>query len=376
MHIGIVTSFFYPRIGGAENYAYKLSIGLIKAGHTVDVFTTDTLIKQPTNEIFEGIKVRRFPSWDPIGSGWCCSPALNSALENADVDILHCHKIDCYPAVAAARVSRIRKIPLLITTHLGLTANRKLLHHLYFPTVGRWTLQQAKVICAVSTDEIARLSKLHCLNPAAQIEIIPSAADDTLHQIVRTIDIGSHGSNPLRVLFVGRLERSQKGIDRLEYIINSSDERLIFTIVGDGDEKERIIKLANRFPQKVHYAGILHNKQLVDAYASSDVFIIPSRLESYPCVIAEALAAGLPVIGSDIPAIRSIISHGINGLLVNEADNPEKWLSSLLTLAENRLLLSDFSVCARDTVSHYTWDSVVNKYMELYLFARKIVYGN
>ncbi|MFQ5872296.1 MAG: glycosyltransferase family 4 protein, partial [Dehalococcoidia bacterium] len=99
MRISIV-AIRYPHVGGGEVYAQNLSTALVRASCQVEVFTTDPTGTLPREEIVDGVEVHRYPSRDPLGSGWCFSPRLYGALKRArGLDLIHCHKLDSFPTL-------------------------------------------------------------------------------------------------------------------------------------------------------------------------------------------------------------------------------------------------------------------------------------
>lgn len=365
MRIGIVTSQFYPAIGGAENYARHLCLELTRLGCNVKVFTTDPSRSLPLKETIQGYSVFRFPSHDPLKSGWCFSKGIFRTLQNiSELDIIHCHKIDSFSTLAAAYIAPQKKIPLIITPHLGLRPDRKWMHKLYFPTAVRWSVKRAQMICPVAENEISRLTNLKVLKGNERIEITPVGAPNDLFKLPCP-RINLNPDRKVTVLFVGRLESSQKGLDRLSKIISASNEDIIFKIVGGGRDEQKIRDLEEQFPHKVSYLGILYDQNLYNIYAQANAFILPSRLESNPIVLVEAMAAGLPVIGSNIPSIAAKISDGFNGLLVSDPEDINEWKHKLSILTDNSVL-SKMAINARSSVLGNSWQSIAKYHIELY----------
>ncbi|MBF0123768.1 MAG: glycosyltransferase family 4 protein [Magnetococcales bacterium] len=109
----------------------------------------------------------------------------------------------------------------------------------------------------------------------------------------------------------------------------------------------------------------LPGDDLVDLYLAADAFVFPSRLETFGIVLAEAMAAGLPIITSDAPGCRDLVRHGRDGLVVN----PNDAQSCADAMA---LLMSDSTICrgwaerSQRRGQDFCWDNVVGRYLELY----------
>ncbi len=126
------------------------------------------------------------------------------------------------------------------------------------------------------------------------------------------------------VLFVGRLEENQKGLDILYKIVNKvleDNNKIVFHIAGDdGTGKHIVEKLSKEHPGKVKMLGFVGNRLLESEYANSSLFIMPSRFESFGLSLLEAQSYGLPAIAFDIDPIRGILREGYQGRLIGEFD--------------------------------------------------------
>jgi len=125
---------------------------------------------------------------------------------------------------------------------------------------------------------------------------------------------------PLQVMTVARLTAS-KGILLLieavaRLVADGVDAQL--TILGDGPEREAIASRARALglDDRVILAGFVGQDEILDWYASADVFCLPSFAEGIPVVLMEAMAAELPVISTRIMGIPELVEHEVNGLLV------------------------------------------------------------
>ena len=137
-----------------------------------------------------------------------------------------------------------------------------------------------------------------------------------------------------RVLFVGRLNE-QKNIPLLLESIHNTD--ITLDIVGDGELKDSLNKLVLKKNVKVNFLGRMSNDRMPELYNSYTVYVLCSHYEGNPKTLLEAMACGCAVIGTDVPGIKEIIRHGVNGFLVRE--NTEDLRSAI------QQLMSDQSLC-------------------------------
>ncbi|MCX7858252.1 MAG: glycosyltransferase [Deltaproteobacteria bacterium] len=129
------------------------------------------------------------------------------------------------------------------------------------------------------------------------------------------------------VLYVGRVSK-EKNIELIFKVANHFPG-VPFVIVGDGPSREHLESFK---PPNVHFTGYLRGEELSRAYASSSVFIFPSKSETYGLVVLEALASGLPVLVSSYGAAKEHITNGEDGFICDTIDD---WVSKLNLLLDD-----------------------------------------
>jgi glycosyltransferase involved in cell wall biosynthesis len=137
------------------------------------------------------------------------------------------------------------------------------------------------------------------------------------------------------VLYAGRLTE-EKGMDLLADAFLAArrrDPRLHLVLAGGGPEEDH---LRRRVGEHATFLGCLGGEELARAYASADVFLFPSRTDTYGQVIVEAQASGLPVVAVAEGGPRSLIEHGVTGLLA--PPDADALAAQLLSLARDKLL--------------------------------------
>jgi glycosyltransferase involved in cell wall biosynthesis len=125
----------------------------------------------------------------------------------------------------------------------------------------------------------------------------------------RTLSKGSDRN----ILFVGRLTSQKNVLSLLQAIHNISNVRL--TIIGEGPLRREIFDYSEELGLNVRFEGYVPHSQLEAYYHAADIFVLPSFIEGHPKVLLEAMACGLPVVGTDVEGTREIIVHEHNGLL-------------------------------------------------------------
>jgi glycosyltransferase involved in cell wall biosynthesis len=143
--------------------------------------------------------------------------------------------------------------------------------------------------------------------PAECVKVIPNYIETE-----RFRPISNQRSQLRRICFVGRLER-EKNLFALLQSLKGLDVELV--LVGNGSLLERLREEANSTAVSVRFLGNVQNRRLPDILNSSTLFILPSFHEGQPKALLEAMACGLPVIGTNVPGIREVIRHRETGFL-------------------------------------------------------------
>jgi len=137
-------------------------------------------------------------------------------------------------------------------------------------------------------------------------------------------------------------------------------------IVGSGDLQPQLSRMARELGivESVEFAGLQSDVRA--QFHGGGVAVLPSRCEGMSNALLEAMACGLPCIATRVSGSEDLITHGINGLLV-EPEDYGGLAQALLTLLRDPLLAQRYAQAARATIeNHFSLDEVADKYVELY----------
>lgn len=185
------------------------------------------------------------------------------------------------------------------------------------------------------------------------INIPPSVKSDFFKTKV------DRNSKKLQILFVGN-DFIRKGGDLLwKVFVNNFKNTADLHIVSNDSMLETLGQKESVF---LHRNIQPNTNQLVDLFLTSDIFVLPTREEAYGLVFSEAMAAGLPCIGTRTMAIPELIDEGKTGYLI-EIDNEKELIDRLQILIENTSLRADFAANAKKkAMERYTLDVFLNNY--------------
>jgi glycosyltransferase involved in cell wall biosynthesis len=249
--------------------------------------------------------IARTPAGPPLVAALLGALALEvrRQVRAGDPDVLHVHW--WVPGAVVARLARV-DVPTVVTVHgtdVALLEARPRLARL-----ARWALDGADRVEAVSS---ALAERLEAVTGRAADAVNPMP----LHPDRLAPPAPAGGAEPrgerLEVLAVGRLV-PEKGFGDLVQAAARARTPLRLVLVGDGPDRGRLAALASSLGVDLTLTGTLSPGELGKAYANADVLAQPSHAEGLGLVVAEALAAGLPVVSTDCGGVRDLLpSEGL-----------------------------------------------------------------
>jgi rhamnosyl/mannosyltransferase len=181
------------------------------------------------------------------------------------------------------------------------------------------------------------------------------------HEHTKAVAAAIALQSPLRMITVGRLS-VEKGIEHLLAACRLLDIDYQLTIAGSGPLETHLRESA---PAPVKFVGAVPRNTLGALYREHDVFVTATLSEAFALVILEALACGLPVIGTNIEALRAVIHHEENGLLVPPAD-PRALATAIERIARDEPLRQQFAANAHASVlPRYSWPAIGDQIAEI-----------
>lgn len=190
---------------------------------------------------------------------------------------------------------------------------------------------------------------------ARHVEVVPNGID--------LADLGVRGPQPppsyagtLRMITVGRLS-VEKGAGHLLAACRLLDIDYALTIAGSGPLEA---SLRENAPDRVRFLGAVPRHELGALYQQHHVFVTATLNEAFALVVLEALACGLPVIGTNIDALRAVIVDGENGLLAPPED-PRALATAIERIARDRSLREQLASNAHVSVEPYAWPAIADR---------------
>ncbi len=175
---------------------------------------------------------------------------------------------------------------------------------------------------------------------------------------------------PTRILFVGRLVQQKAPLDLIRaaaILREKTNHPFVVEIVGDGPLLPELRQLTRKLnlTEQIQFSGWCPFEQLADRYRSAHIFCLPSLDEGMPYVVVQAMACGLPIVGTDIMGTQELVKHGVTGYL-SPVSQPEKLAESFSLLIENQALRQQMGMEGAKVAAEYNWERFTASYIALF----------
>lgn len=370
MRICVFTETALPLIGGQELVVDHLAREFLRLDYEVIV-----LAARPRSRIYLGddklpYKVVRHPRYISTYRllRWY-GRYVDRLRQWFPFDVLHCHSVQPTGYVAACCRNR-EGLRIVITSHSGeLSPESSLLSKPGATERCKRSLRRADAVVAIS-DFVEQ--RLRALDPELETIVrIPNGVDASrFESLVKRADGISERIKPLQYfLFLGRIVE-RKGVDLLLRALERSMQQMDASavIAGEGPAMESMQRLSRslRVDHRVHFVGHVDGDDKTWLLQNAIATVMPSRMsEGFPLVLLESFASGRPVIATRIPGLRELVTHGVNGLLV-EPDLPESLAAALIDIARSPIKANCLGSNARDFASHHDWPTIAGQYISLF----------
>ena len=352
-----VTSYYPPHLGGMEKGTALRAERFVDRGYKVLVYTSDLGYSRNavsnTKVQVHYLKSIEFAHTPIIFTLFFRLLALPRHA------LIHLHVAQAFSPEIVYLISKLKGLPYIAHIHLDVNPSGPLgfLLEIY----KKWFLKKvlksaAKIICQTESQKSLIASKYAL--PLESIAVIPNGVSEEYFVGKKT------SQNPVpHLLFVGRLS-VQKNLSLLIEAIAQMQTSVFLDIVGEGELRESIEALIQKHNlYNVHLHGQKIGRELLEFYKSADIFVLPSLQEGISNAMLEALAAGLPLVASDLPETREII--GDCGVLIQDptATNYARTLDALLS---NKQTIQNLSILSVQKARSFSWENVLDATEDVY----------
>lgn len=397
MKILIITEVFYPVVGGAGKFVYNAAASLTKRGHKVYILTRSHK-NRPLRENLEAIEVCRL-AWS---NNLFFQPFIfcnikrfiNRFLKENSLDLIICNQP--FSAFGAYFAKRSRIIPKIYNFHsswfmefkvkkgiqdLKLNSLSSILRFIMYSPVAffmrkieSFVVHNYDTIVVASQYSKDMLISFYCVDEN-RIKMIPGFVDiEKFKPAQNKLDIRKVLDLPQDkyILMTARNLVERMGIDNLILafnILSKKYEYLYLLICGTGRLKNKLMKLSYNLnlSDKIKFTGELQESELVKCFQASDLFILPTKyIEHFGLVTVEAMAAGIPVLGTPVGGTVEILNK-FNKDFVFKGTDADSLVDGIKQFLENYKNIDLKDKCREFAIRGYSLDKIMDEAEKLCL---------
>ncbi len=360
MRVGIVCPYDWNVPSGVAIHVHDLAEALIRNGVEVEVLAPGD--DQDERADYVTIAGRSIPvpyngSVARVSFGPRSASRVRRWIREGDFDVLHVHSpvtpslgmMACWSAIG----------PIVATFHAAIDGRSRMM------SGGAWILQATleKVRARIAVSEEARRTVVEHLGGDAVL--VPNGVDVARYAAAT---LRPEWSGPGTLAFLGRVDESRKGLDvlldALPAIAAEHPSTRLF-VAGPG-ETDALQQLPPEVQRRVEFLGRVSEQAKAELLASVELYVAPHiGGESFGIVLLEAMAAGSPVLASDLPAFRDVLDRGRCGGLFTTGD-PQALAAAASVLLADPARRAQLVAAGAERAAEYDWSRVAHEVMAVY----------
>jgi len=371
MKIGIVC---YPTFGGSGIVATELGKALADKGHEVHFVAYRQPVRlndQVNNIVFHEVRVADYPLFEypPYELSLACK--LLDVVKYEKIDLLHVHYAIPHAYVAYLTKQMLAEegihIPVVTTLHgtdITLVGKSPVLT----PAVN-FSINHSSIVTAVS--QYLREETFNCFSIRKEIKVIPNFIDFDLHNYTFDKDLHIHyAPNKEKIMIhISNFRPVKRVVDVIRVFVNVREKMSVkLLMVGDGPQREVAEYLCRDLGCSDDVKFLGKTLDVSRLLAISDLFVLPSEKESFGLVALEAMAAGIPVVSTNIGGLAHVNINGVTGY-TSEVGDLAKMSNDAISLLSDKRKYNEFSQNALSVAKKYDICEILPLYEAVYLEA-------
>jgi L-malate glycosyltransferase len=360
----------YPTVGGSGIVATELGKMLAEKGHEIHFISSSMpfrLNRMYRNIFYHQVEVNHYSVFQYPPYDIALASKMAEVANREKLDILHVHYAIPH-AVCAILAKQMSKVDLKIITTLHGTDITILGSDPSLTDAIKFGIEKSDMVTAVSDALIKQTHDL--IKPDKQIEKVYNFIDDRVYQkrdaehLKQEFEINEDEKVIIHVSNFRKVKRVQDVVKTFANISEAMPAKLL--LVGDGPEMPLVCDLVKKLglTEKVHILGKQEN--LDELYSISDLKLLLSEKESFGLVALEAMACGVPCIGTNVGGMPEVIGHGKTGYIC-ELGDIQDISEKAISLLKNDQLHQQFAAEAISTVAaKFNAEHIVRQYEQIY----------
>ncbi|MDZ5711991.1 N-acetyl-alpha-D-glucosaminyl L-malate synthase BshA [Jeotgalibacillus haloalkalitolerans] len=367
MKIGITC---YPTVGGSGVIATELGKLLAEKGHQIHFITSSIpfrLNKMYSNIYFHQVEVNHYSVFQYPPYDIALANKMADVIERENLDILHVHYAIPH-AVCAIMGKQMANSDVKIVTTLHGTDITVLGVDDSLTKAIKFGIEKSDRVTAVSRALVDQTKEL--IAPDKEIDVLYNFLDERIYRKVQSdylkkdYGIKEHEKIIIHVSNFRKVKRVLDVVSVFAHIHQALPSKLI--LAGDGPEMSSVLKKVDELGLKEHVLFLGKQDNLEELYSISDLMLLLSEKESFGLVALEAMACGVPCIGTDAGGIPEVIIDRKNGYIFPVGDTTAMGAAAVELLKDEELH-SSFSRQAVVTVQNdFHSSKIIRQYEAMY----------
>ncbi|MBL3646750.1 N-acetyl-alpha-D-glucosaminyl L-malate synthase BshA [Bacillus vallismortis] len=360
----------YPSVGGSGIIATELGKQLAEKGHEIHFITSSIPFRLNTyhpNIHFHEVEVNQYAVFKYPPYDLALASKIAEVAERENLDIIHAHYALPH-AVCAYLAKQMLKRNIGIVTTLHGTDITVLGYDPSLKDLIRFAIEASDRVTAVSSALAAETYDL--IKPEKKIETIYNFIDERVYLKKNNGAIKEkHGILPdekvvIHVSNFRKVKRVQDVIRVFRNIAGKTKAKLL--LVGDGPEKSTACELVRKYGLENQVLMLGNQDRVEELYSISDLKLLLSEKESFGLVLLEAMACGVPCIGTNTGGIPEVIKNSVSGFLVDVGDVAAATACAMRIL-EDEQLSKGFTKAAMEMLKNeFSSQKIVSQYEQIY----------
>ncbi len=376
MKIGITC---YPTYGGSGAVATELGIALAARGHEVHFISYRQPFRLPSflpRVFFHEVQVGAYPLFEYPPYDLALAVQMHEVVKMHGVELLHCHYAIPHATSAwiAREMLRAEHSDVAVVTTLHGTDITLVGQDPSFHAITKFSIEKSDRITAVSDylrDET--FNAFDCTG--CRVAVIPNFVDPAIYDrsLYSRSELLPFAGDRKVLMHISNFRAVKRVRDIVRIFAKVAAETpSVLVMVGDGPERpaaEDEVR-ALGVGDSVFFLGKIET--VAPLLASADVFLLPTSSESFGLSALEAMASGVPVVGSDSGGLPEVVTNGVTGLLYPVGD-VDSMAAGVLSIVTDPARQADMGAAgADDARKRFALDTVVSQYEDLYRSALKL----
>jgi N-acetyl-alpha-D-glucosaminyl L-malate synthase BshA len=363
----------YPTYGGSGAVATELGIALAARGHEVHFITYKQPFRLPSflpRIYFHEVDVGRYPLFEYPPYDLALAVRMHEVVRSHGLDLLHVHY--AIPHATSAWIARemlretssdVKVITTLHGTDITIVGQDPSFH-----PITKFSIEKSDRITAVS--QFLRQETFHAFGcTACDVKVIYNFIDPAIYdRAIYPPLLRQQLNGERRVLMhVSNFRPVKRVLDVVRIFARVRDSLpSVLVMVGDGPDRGEAETEARvlGIDRDVHFLGKID--AVAPLLAGADVFLLPSQSESFGLSALEALACGVPVVGSRAGGIPEVVKDGVTGALCETGDTEAMAAAAVEILSDRDRWQAMSTDAALDARARFSLDDIVRQYETLY----------